>query len=400
MGSTGGSNGNVMTARYRAPEPPHRRLREITERRLRVASVASEADAEPVGHGPRPPIAGQSPAHRTTAVHLREVLFMNRADRRGPRSRLLLLAIAMVVVAACGGASATLSNVGAPIDSSAEVNAQAAATAAPAEAPAADVGRTGEGVLPAGNGGDNPPSAPREDLKIVYTGSLELVVDDLQAALAKARTAVLATGGYIGASQETNDGDNSVAVITYRIPASRWEDGLGSLRGLAAKVVGEQTQATEVGGQIVDLEARIRNLRASEQVLVEIAKGTGKVSDLLEVQDRISAVRGEIEQLEGQHARLADQVAYGTLVTTFGREVVQVQEAKQGWNPASDVDGAAATMIGVGQSIVSGAIWFGIVWLPFLLVLLLVALIARWLYRRLMPPARPIEPVPGWGGEG
>ena len=325
---------------------------------------------------------------------------MNRADRRGPRSRLLLLAIAMVVVAACGGASATLSNVGAPIDSSAEVNAQAAATAAPAEAPAADVGRTGEGVLPAGNGGDNPPSAPREDLKIVYTGSLELVVDDIQAALAKARTAVLATGGYIGASQETNDGDNSVAVITYRIPASRWEDGLGSLRGLAAKVVGEQTQATEVGGQIVDLEARIRNLRASEQVLVEIAKGTGKVSDLLEVQDRISAVRGEIEQLEGQRAQLADQVAYGTLVTTFGREVVQVQEAKQGWNPASDVDGAAATMIGVGQSIVSGAIWFGIVWLPFLLVLLLVALIARWLYRRLMPSARPIEPVPGWGGEG
>ena len=165
-------------------------------------------------------------------------------------------------------------------------------------------------------------------------------MDDLQAALAKARTAVLATGGYIGASQESNDGDRSVATITYRIPATRWEDALASLRGLATKVVGEQTQATEVGGQIVDLEARLRNLRASEQVLVEIAKGTGKVTDLLEVEARIAEVRGQIEQLDGQRLQLQDQVAYGTLVATFGTEVVQVQETAKGWDPTSDVDGA------------------------------------------------------------
>ena len=241
---------------------------------------------------------------------------------------LTVLLVGLVVVACGGSASQMLSTVGSSVGGA---QAQPAASAAPAEeAPAVD----GSGQVPDRTGsGEAPLSAPRDDLKIVYTGSLQLVVDDLATALAKAKTAVLATGGYIGASQESNDGDNSVATITYRIPATRWEDAIGDLRGLATKVVAEQTDATEVGGQLVDLDARIRNLRASEASLQQIAKGAGKISDLLEVEAQLTAVRGQIEQLEGQRAQLQDQVAYGTLVTTFGLEVVQVQAAGAGLGP-------------------------------------------------------------------
>ena len=41
-----------------------------------------------------------------------------------------------------------------------------------------------------------------------------------------------------------------------------------------------------MSGQLVDLDARIRNLRASEASLQEIAQGAGKISDLLEVDER------------------------------------------------------------------------------------------------------------------
>ena len=71
-------------------------------------------------------------------------------------------------------------------------------------------------------------------------------------------------------------------------------------------------------------------------------------------------------------------MAYGTLVTTFGLEVVQVQEAAKGWDPATDVDGATATLIGAGQTLVSGTIWFGIVWLPLLVAIGLIALVVRF----------------------
>jgi hypothetical protein len=318
---------------------------------------------------------------------------------------LVLLAIIAMVFAACGGSAASPASAGGSETSS---EAQPAigdeAYAAASAAPAFDQGQ----VAPApeepakARDGTVVQAVAQDELLVVYTGSLELVVDDLQAALAKAKTAVLATGGYIGASQESDNGDRPVAVITYRIPASRWEDALGSLRGIAAKVAGEQTQAAEVGGQMTDLAARIRNLRASEEVLVDIAKGTGKVSDLLEVQARISDVRGQIEQLEGQRARLADQAAYGTLVATFGTEIVQVQEVAAGWDPKQDVDGATATLVGAGQAIVSALIWFAIVWLPVLAVLGVLAFVgykaARAIGRRMTPPVTPPSgPVTGWG---
>ncbi|HEY4190018.1 MAG TPA: DUF4349 domain-containing protein [Candidatus Limnocylindrales bacterium] len=317
--------------------------------------------------------------------------------RRAIAPRLVVISTLVWLVAGCSGSGSSSmipGTVGAAVDQGGTGNgaASAAASMAPAEAPD---GLTGSAV---GGGGGNPPSAPRDDLKIVYTGSLQLVVGDLQAALAKAKTAVLAAGGYVGASQESNDGDRSVATITYRIPAVRWDDTISGLRGLAAQVVAEQTQATEVGGQIVDIEARLRNLRASEASLQTIAAGTGKVSDLLQVEAQLTDVRGQIEQLDGQRAQLEDQVAYGTLVTTFGLEIVQVQETAKGWDPSTDVDGALATLIKAGQTLVSGAIWFGIVWLPVLAVLGVILLIVRRVLRR-VAPAKPGGPVPGWDGQ-
>ena len=198
---------------------------------------------------------------------------MGIPERRDHRLRpiVILGLVAVLAVAACAGSSTS-----APYPAGADDNGgQAAPTAAPAAAP-----NDGEyqGQLSTDEDG-NPPGAPRDDLKIVYTGSLQLVVADLQQALARGRAAVAAVGGYVGASEESNADDRAVATITYRIPATRWEAVIVDLRGLATKVVFEQTQATEVGGQIVDLEARLRNLRASESSLVEIAKGTGKISD-------------------------------------------------------------------------------------------------------------------------
>jgi len=236
-------------------------------------------------------------------------------------------------------------------------------------------------------------------LQLVYTGSLDLVVDDIDAAVAKGRAAILAAGGYIAGTDESRNGDKQTAVVTYRIPAARWEDGLASVRGVAREVVGETTKTAEVGGQLVDLEARLRNLRASELVLVGIAEKTTKVNDLLEVQQQVSDVRSQIEQLDGQRAELQDRVAYGTLVTTYGLKVEQVKEVKQvkaAWDPTTDVNGASTKLTHAAQRVISGAIWFGILWLPFLAIGLVALVIGIWIARRVArrwPAGRP-EPRP------
>jgi hypothetical protein len=318
---------------------------------------------------------------------------------RGPGARFMLLVGAAAAIAACAGSSAATAGpaeqaYGGATQDRNVMQADPGAYPAPSAAPSMAGPVNGDG-----QSGANPAQLDN-NLQIVYTGSLQLVVADVTQALAKAKTAVEAAGGYIGASQESNSADQPTAVLTYRIPATRWEDVIGQLRGLADKVVSEETQAQEVGGQVVDLQARIANLRASETALQGIATNTAKVSDLLEVQAQLSDVRGQIEQLDAQLKRLQDQVAYGTLVTTFGLEIQQVQTAAKGWDPAADVDGATAAMISLGQKLVSGVIWFAIVWLPLLAATFIVLFIVWRVARRLLPKVSvpQAEPIAGWNG--
>jgi hypothetical protein len=289
---------------------------------------------------------------------------------------LLPLIVIVLLVSACAGSGAALSSVGNAVD---------------------DTG--GSAPVPAANGGE---VAYRDDARIIRTGSMTLEVSDVAAALRTARDAIVALGGYVGASTTSNDADRPSAEITYRIPADRWEQALDTLRGLnglTTKVVTEHTEAVEVTGQVIDLEARIANLRASETALQAIAAKATKISDVLEVQAQLTETRGQIETLTAQLKDLNDRSAYATLTVLFNVPLVAVEVATKGWEPMAVVDEAAAAMVSVLQGLATVGIWFVIVWLPILLVLGVVTLIAIAIARRLgvrrrdsggAPPAAPI----------
>lgn len=310
-----------------------------------------------------------------------------RTNRRMPSIVTgLLLAGVVVGAAGCGGsAAAPAGGQGAP-----------AAQPLPA-ASAAAVGDDGSRV--GGNGsqvGGSGQDAVVDDTKIVRTGSLQLTVTNPDQAVLAARDAIRGLGGYIGASQAQRSDDKIVASVTYRIPAARWEDALDAIRHLGTEI-GGQTNAVEVTGQLVDLEARIRNLRASEMALVGYVEKAAKTSDLLEIEARLTDTRGQIEQLTAQQAALADQAAMATLTVTYGTELVAVNEAAAKWNPAAEVDRASAALIAVGQALASFLIVFAIVWLPILAGLAVLGFVALMIARRLgwrrrvdLPPVGPV----------
>jgi hypothetical protein len=245
-----------------------------------------------------------------------------------------------------------------------------------------------------GQGSGVTTDALRDDARIVRTGSLQLEVADVFEALAKARATVLGMDGYIGASQQYNDGEQITASVTYRIPVDRWEDALDAFRGLGTPIE-EQTDAVEVTDQIVDLEARVRNLRASETALVRHASEAARVTDLLEIEARLSEIRGQIEQLTAQQRHLEERATYATLTVTFGTEIIAVQQAAEKWDPQAEVDRAGASLLGFLQTLTTAGIWFAIVWLPILLVLAAVVAVIVFVARRFgllrrqspMPPA-------------
>jgi CRP-like cAMP-binding protein len=304
---------------------------------------------------------------------------------------LILTALASLA-AACGSSAAAPAGAAAPAERQAVGGdgsaAQAGATAGPA---APGVGVTGS------NGGKD--AAFRDDARIIRTGSLQLDVKDVKVSLRSARDTIVGMGGYVGASQQSSDGTSIVATVTYRIPVDRWEQALDALRALGDEV-GEQTDAAEVTDQIVDLGARIRNLQASETALVRHAADAAKIADLLEIETRLTDVRGQIEQLTAQQKNLQDQAAYATLAVTFGTEVAAVTKAAEQWDPKNEVDRAGASLIGFLQTLTTAGIWFAIVWLPVLTALAIVVGIGIFIARRLGFLRRSDPPLPPAPAEG
>ena len=291
----------------------------------------------------------------------------------GARRTLSVVVVSMLLgslVAACGAAASAPQAGAAGRDLAGAAGASSAPAAAPAEGAAQPLAPDGDAA------------ALRDGSKIIRTGSVQLEVTDVTAAVSAARSAIQGMGGYIGASQQYSDGENVVATISYRVPSDRWEDALDALRALGTEV-GEQTDSADVTGQIVDLDARIRNLRASETALVKHLSDASRVADVLEIESRLSEVRGQIEQLSAQKASLDDQVAYATLTVTFGIEVQAITEAAARWDPGAEVEQAGASLVGFLQVLASAAIWLAIVGLPIILMVTLIVAIGLFVARRL-----------------
>ncbi len=318
----------------------------------------------------------------------------NRSTGRALGPIALMVLLVSIVLAACGGSAGALAPVGEA--------AQPGASAAAAGNGTVDRGSDGqgEGQVPNPTGGPDEPDGlgASIDAKIIRTGTIDLQVTDLNAAITAARRAILGLGGYIGASNTSNVDEQPYAEITYRIPVDRWEDALDALRGLnglTEKVVNEQTQSVDVTGQVVDLEARIRNLKASETALQAIASSATRVTDLLEVQSQITEVRGQIESLEAQANALADRTAYATLTARYQLAVAAAIETQaEGWDAFTIFDEASASLVGMLQGLAGVGIWLVVVWVPLLLIVSLVVGLVIMLMRRFGIIERSLRPTP------
>jgi Domain of unknown function (DUF4349) len=318
--------------------------------------------------------------------------------RRGPWVALAI--VATVALAACSSGASSLSNTGnavgaAPAGAPAPTAAQGAGTEL-------DTNAYGSGRN-AGDGSTNPGdpnAAPRDTALIVMTGTMTIQTDDVGAALLKARADVIRLGGYISGSEQSRNGDRVTASVTYRFPSDRWEDVLDALKA-RGELKDEKTDSLEVTGQVVDLDARIANLRATERALQAIMQKATRIPDILEVQNQLTQVQGQIEGLAAQVAHLRDQASLSTLTVIFQTPPVPVvKETSKAWSPGVEFDRAVALLLSIGQGLLTIGIWLAIVVLPvglgfgFLIVLLAILgrRFGRWPVRPAGPPAMAAGP--------
>lgn len=241
---------------------------------------------------------------------------------------------------------------------------------APAAAPAGGAGgaavpeaseASGEDGTSNGAGQPRGYAAPAEQ-RIIKTGQLTLEVQNVPAALAEVRGLAGEVGGYIGGSQAGTV--DEAATLTLRIPAARFEETLARLHEMDVTLVSESTAENDVTAQVVDLEARIANMESSEASYRALAERATAVEDILDVRTRLDEVRGEIEQMRAQLENVSGQADLSTLTVTLVPRDAPVEQQTAGWDPGAQLGEAVAALVGVGQGVVSVAIWLGIVVLP------------------------------------
>ncbi len=295
--------------------------------------------------------------------------------------RWLLVAPVVILLLACAGATAPLSDVGNRLSG-------------PANGPTA--GPVDNGTGPGGQ--DNQaPEVPDQQL-IVYSGSMELEVADLDAAVTQADQLVRSLGGHVAASQTYDRGDGKTAAVTYRIPAARWSEALAGLHALATRVVTETTGSEDVTTQVVDLDARLANLRVTETAMQLIMDRATTITDVLKVQQELTTIRGDIERLTAQRDYLANRAALATLEVGFGVPVGEASRASEGWDLGREVDSALAALVRLGQWAASLLIWTVLVLVPLFVPIILVIYLALRIRRRWVAthPQAPVGGPPPW----
>ena len=321
---------------------------------------------------------------------------MRRSGIAKPGLIVVLLAMVALVVAGCGeGSPAT--------------NGEPRAGEAPSGAQPRDTsGDGGAAGVPATSGGESLPLPQLADRKIVRTATLELEVEDVSAAVREVEGAAVAAGGFVSESNVFVDaptepdggGDGAprrtqTASVTIRVPTEAYSSVMSKLRGIAKEVRSERSEASEVTEEYTDLEARLRNLEATEASYLELLTGAGEIPDILLVQDRLSQVRLEIEQVQGRINLLDNLTDLATITIQLSLPAAAVGGGGKNWaQKAWDVawEGSQETAKALGSIAIVGGV--ALLWLA------IPALVGFAAWRRFGSRLVRPRPPPGSGAAG
>jgi hypothetical protein len=151
---------------------------------------------------------------------------------------------------------------------------------------------------------------------VIKTGSLNLLVPAgrLLVATSSMTDEAAGLGGFV-ASSSTNTatpGSPPSGDITLRVPASSFGAMLTDIERLG-RATSVTTSGQDVTGQYVDLQARIQSLDDARSQFQQILTRAQSIGDILAVEQQISGLQTQIDQLQGQLKVLDDQSSYGTL---------------------------------------------------------------------------------------
>lgn len=160
---------------------------------------------------------------------------------------------------------------------------------------------------------------PKKQSQLIKRAQLTLVVQSIHQTTESITQIIQKQQGDILKFEAQKSPDNSqrqTAYLEFRVPQQRLEITLNLLAKLGT-VENQTITAEDVSDQLVDFQARLRNLRKSEEMILKIMERSGSVGDVLKTANELSTIRESIERIDAQLRNLQNQVAYSTINLTL-----------------------------------------------------------------------------------
>lgn len=243
--------------------------------------------------------------------------------------------------------------------------------------------------------------------KWIVTINLRAETEDLDTLLANLNQRIAELGGYVENSNIYNGSayNNSRryrnASLTLRIPAEQ-ADQFTEQVAQASNVISSNKTMDDITLNYVSVESRMKALQVEEERLLELLAKAENMSDLLEIEARLTDVRYELERVTSQLRVYDNQVDYATIYLDISEvKEYTVVEEQTVWQRIGT--GFVESLKSVGNFFVEIFV-FLLANLPVLVLVaaavwLTVFLIHRWAGKRrerYQPPRPPYDsPAPG-----
>jgi hypothetical protein len=192
----------------------------------------------------------------------------------------------------------------------------ASVAAGVAEASLSDRQAAGKQVASQAN---NSPATPGTTLatqtpQLIKTADLSLRLASIDDAVEGVRKIVQGQRGDIYNLEDDRSADSGKrqANLVLKVPSAALDDTLAAIARLG-QVQSKVIKSADVTQQLVDTDARLKNLRQQEELTRKIMERSGSVKDILAVSQQLGEIRQQIEQLDASVKNLRQQVAYSTI---------------------------------------------------------------------------------------
>ncbi|MNK69273.1 hypothetical protein D3C87_886550 [compost metagenome] len=176
------------------------------------------------------------------------------------------------------------------------------------------------------------PSVPKvkEEIeqKIIKQASLRFETDNLDATFNQIKKTITANNGTVFNDNEGKNYDDISRVLVIKVPSQNFDRFIDEVSKGVSYFDEKQISAKDVTEQFIDLTSRLKTKKKLEERYLEILKKANKVSEILEIEQQISAIREEIEAKEGQLKYLESRVSQSTITIVFYKTVAEKEGVK------------------------------------------------------------------------